>query len=214
MFKIKISYLQQKELILKAVSSDGYFSKLGHIWQTLETGVNYPVLHYLPLNDFNDCNDIEMNAKLGKEFTSSQVLYEEIESIEIPVIVSNVHTNGTKSHSNGTALTGGPNCAQIFVGFKTVDKTFNTLLEENWKDWTGARNLYLNLSSDFGLLKICLMRGIDVNNLDAFMYILIAYCTHINDKNRILLLDFVDRFRLQRLSCYLTVYTNVLNDNI
>ena len=108
-------------------------------------------------------------------------------------------------------MTNHSNCAHIFLGFKTMDKTFNIVLEENWKDWTGARNLYLNLSSDFGLSKICFFRRILPNDWNAFMYILIADCTHINHKNRHFLLDFVDRFRLQRLCGYLTVYSNILN---
>ena len=153
---------------------------------------------------------IELNEDFG-EFKSFQVLYEEIERIEIPVIVSNSSAgySGSQPSPRPLQLNNHLNNAYIFLGFKTLDKTFNIVLEENWKDWTGARNIYLNLSSDFGLSKICFFKQILPNDLNTFMYILIADCTHINHKNKDFLLDFVDRFRLQRLCGYLTVYINI-----
>lgn len=241
--EIHISYPQQKDMILNKIRVNPNFNKWGQIWQTLESGgmailwlhlsglklifnfiVNYPVLHYLPLRDRNDFR--ATNAAIG-HFQLLELLYEEIERIQLPVIACAEHSSpapianghgGPRLDSQGNQLSGHstnnnhPKCAHIFLGLKTLDKTFNIVLEENWKDWTGARHLYLNLSSDFGLSKICLFRRILPNDSNSFMYILIADCTHINEKNRLLLLDFVDRFRLQRLCGYLTVYTNISND--
>ena len=222
-------------MILNKIRVNPNFNKWGQIWQTLESGgmalikwvtinafnliVNYPVLHYLPLRDRNDFS--ASNQQIGGHFNLLELLYEEIQRIQLPVIAcaSNGSSLGhgqssSLSHSANSSALNNTNhkCAHIFLGLKTLDKTFNIVLEENWKDWTGARHLYLNLSSDFGLSKICLFRRILPNDSNSFMYILIADCTHINDKNRLLLLDFVDRFRLQRLCGYLTVYSNISND--
>jgi hypothetical protein len=139
-------------------------------------------------------------------------LYEEIERIELPVIAHTSNDCGTSYKSaNRRDHVYISSISYIFLGFKTLDTTFNSVLEDNWKDWTGARAIYLNLSSDFGLSKICFYRRILPNELNTFMYILIAECTNVNDRNRILLLDFVDRFRLQRLCGYLTVYSQFLD---
>jgi hypothetical protein len=167
----------------------------------------------VPVDCFNNVEHefSENNEGLGEDFTLYECLYEEIERIQLPVIAYTSNDCGdcgtSYNSSNRRDHIYISSVSYIFLGFKTLDTTFNSVLEDNWKDWTGARAIYLNLSSDFGLSKICFYRRILPNELNTFMYILIAECTNVNDRNRILLLDFVDRFRLQRLCGYLTVYS-------
>lgn len=43
--------------------------------------------------------------------------------------------------------------AYIILGFKTLDTGFSSVLEQTWRDWTGARAIYLRLHNDFDLSK-------------------------------------------------------------
>jgi len=43
--------------------------------------------------------------------------------------------------------------AFIFLGFKTLDTGFNSVLESTWRDWTGARAIYLGLHPEFDLAR-------------------------------------------------------------
>ena len=43
--------------------------------------------------------------------------------------------------------------AFIVLGFKTLDTGFSSVLESTWRDWTGARAIYLKLHSQFDLAK-------------------------------------------------------------
>ncbi len=43
--------------------------------------------------------------------------------------------------------------AYIVLGFKTLDTGFSSVLESTWRDWTGARAIYLRLHNQFDLSK-------------------------------------------------------------
>lgn len=43
--------------------------------------------------------------------------------------------------------------AFIILGFKTLDTGFSSVLESTWRDWTGARAIYLKLHNQFDLSK-------------------------------------------------------------
>ena len=43
--------------------------------------------------------------------------------------------------------------AFILLGFKTLDTGFSEVLEATWRDWTGARAMYLKMHNDFDLAK-------------------------------------------------------------
>ena len=49
-----------------------------------------------------------------------------------------------------------PQRAFIVLGFKTLDTTFSEVLEATWRDWTGARAIYLRLHNQFDLSKYVL----------------------------------------------------------
>ncbi|KAK8756339.1 hypothetical protein V5799_000956 [Amblyomma americanum] len=48
--------------------------------------------------------------------------------------------------------------AYIVAGFKVLEATFRDVMENNWKDWTGARSIYINLALEFGLHRFSLYR--------------------------------------------------------
>jgi hypothetical protein len=48
-----------------------------------------------------------------------------------------------------------------------------------WKDWTGARHIYLNLPDELGLTRITLYQREAPHNLSLFMYIVLVECRAI-----------------------------------
>lgn len=96
--------------------------------------------------------------------------------------------------------------ACIFMGFKKLDSHFSEVLEDSWKDWTGARLVYMNLSDEFGLSRLSFYRRVSPKDADMFMYIMMVECDSVTSKNQIRLLDFVQRLRVERMMGYLSVY--------
>ena len=43
--------------------------------------------------------------------------------------------------------------AFIILGFKTLETGFSSVLEQTWRDWTGARSIYLKLHNEYDLAK-------------------------------------------------------------
>lgn len=86
----------------------------------------------------------------------------------------------------------------ILMGFKRLDNYFSEVLEDSWVDWTGARFLYLNLSDDFGLKSVRFLRRIRPNDINMFMYIVIAECAKVNQSNKLGIMDFVQRSVIYR----------------
>lgn len=123
---------------------------------------------------------------LGSELYLSQVLYEQIGSISAPV---------TTPFQQGDDRSN----AYIVVGFKPVGLTYNNLFEENWKDMTGARQIYLQLPPHLGLSTISFLRRIKPKEINNFAYILFVVCTNVTEQNLPALLDFVHRLRMRML---------------
>jgi hypothetical protein len=48
-----------------------------------------------------------------------------------------------------------------------------------WKDWTGARHIYLNLPDELGLTRISLYQREAPHSLSPFMYIVFVECRGI-----------------------------------
>lgn len=92
------------------------------------------------------------------------------------------------------------------MGFKKLDSHFSEVLEDSWKDWTGARLVYMNLSDEFGLSRLSFYRRVSPKDADMFMYIMMVECDSVTSKNQIRLLDFVQRLRVERMMGYLSVY--------
>lgn len=78
---------------------------------------------------------------------------------------------------------------------------------DTWKDWTGARYIYMYLPDDLGLRRISFYHRQLPDDLDLFMYLVIVECHGITNKDKqIRLLDFAQRMRLERMTGYISVY--------
>ncbi|UYV71619.1 hypothetical protein LAZ67_8003870 [Cordylochernes scorpioides] len=155
-------------------------------------GVMFPVIHSVEVttNSF----DFLKPDDLGEQFRVQQGVYTEIRHYQ---------------PSPGLEPPNSDMKAYIFMGFKSLDSTFSEVLEDSWKDWTGARLVYLNLPHELGLSRLVFYRRTAPRNLDLFMYVVLAECTNVGPANRARLLDFVQRLRVDRVFGYLSVYRNV-----
>ncbi|KAL1461692.1 hypothetical protein WDU94_013564, partial [Cyamophila willieti] len=100
----------------------------------------------------------------------------------------------------------------IILGFKALDNSFNKVMVDSWKDWTGARYIYMYLPDALGLSKITFYHREAPDSLDMFMYIVLVECNSITTPERqMLLLDFAQRMRVERMSGYVSVYAESLS---
>ena len=98
----------------------------------------------------------------------------------------------------------------LIIGYKSLEKTLDSTLEANWKEWTGMRRVYLNLRSDFEIRKISFLHRVHPqDNLDLFMYLVVMEIGNVDEKNMIWLLDFVQRMRVERMKGFITAYAQV-----
>lgn len=133
---------------------------------------------------------------LGPSVHVQQGLYEEVKRIEPDFAFSPRDNIDTRAY--------------IILGFKTLDTGFSSVLEQTWRDWTGARAIYLRLHNDFDLSKIVFYHRVHPkNDLDMFMYIVLVECWNVNAKNLIHILDFVQRMRVERLNGYISLYRDL-----
>lgn len=77
------------------------------------------------------CRSIRMSLISG--------VYEEVKRIEPEFTFSGRSNTGNKAY--------------IILGFKSLDTNFSSSLERSWRDWTGARSIYLNLHNEFDLAR-------------------------------------------------------------
>ncbi|GFY30684.1 uncharacterized protein TNCV_3118441 [Trichonephila clavipes] len=96
--------------------------------------------------------------------------------------------------------------AYIFMGFRSVDLTYNENLESAWKDWTGARLVNSCLRKEFHISRYSFFHRIQPQDPELFMYILMVECHNVKTTNVNYLLDFVQKLRVERVFGYLTVY--------
>lgn len=142
-----------------------------------------------------NCRLLKEDA-LGSGVHTQQGLYEELRRIE-PDVAFCPRDNVDQR-------------AFIVLGFKTLDTTFSEVLEATWRDWTGARAIYLRLHNQFDLSKIVFYRRVSPRtNLDMFTYIVCVECWNVNNSNLIHMLDFVQRMRVERLNGYISLYRDL-----
>lgn len=55
---------------------------------------------------------------------------------------------------------------------------------ESWKDWTGARHIYLHIPYDLGLQRISLLKKVAPNSLNSFTYVVLAECLNVNTEEK------------------------------
>ncbi|KAI1301884.1 hypothetical protein HDE_03031 [Halotydeus destructor] len=191
---LRMSYSAHAELFLDTLASSGNFEG-GKMLRTAEKGVVYPVLHFQSLHLDADKLCLLHRKTLGSEFNLYQAVYEEMDCITLPVISRTI------------------DCLPVYliIGFRSFNSAYNRTFEENWKDLTGARTIYLNLSPEVGPSKLCFLKRIKPNDINTFVYILYVICTTVTEQNKYILLDFTQRLRLRMLG-HLALY-NVVGVN-
>ncbi|XP_015921180.1 uncharacterized protein [Parasteatoda tepidariorum] len=185
-----------KRSLIKALQRHKWFEE-GDLLDTMEKGVLYPLIHYAKIcpNVNKPPMSLQDPSALGQEYHLQQGLYAEVK-FSSPI--------AAKKEEPQEEV---PRKACIFMGFKSLDSYFSEVLEESWKDWTGARLVYMNLSDEFGLSRISFYRRVAPSDeTDLFMYIVMVECDSVNTQNRMQLLDFVQRLRVERMMGYLSVY--------
>lgn len=193
---LRVPYGEQKRMLAQALLADSHFAESGELLQTMEKGVMYPVIHlyelpgpFVPMEDRLLGHD-----RLGPDYALHQGIYEEIRQ-HLPY--------GRSAYASPDDR----RTAYIVAGFKVLDETFRDVMENSWKDWTGARAIYINLAHEFGLHRFSLYRRSQpMTDFSTFSYVLLIECRTVTPDNALRLLDFVQRFRSNRMSGYLSVY--------
>ncbi|XP_021935083.1 uncharacterized protein LOC110837362 isoform X2 [Zootermopsis nevadensis] len=132
---------------------------------------------------------------LGSEFILHQGLYREVRSIipETELLSSSQHNH----------------VAYMLLSFKTLERNFSQVMLDTWKDWTGARHIYMNLPDKLGLTRISFYHREAPPSLSPFTYLVLAECRGITSKeHQIQLLDFAQRMRVERMSGSISVYSS------
>uniref|UniRef100_T1JIG2 DUF7153 domain-containing protein n=1 Tax=Strigamia maritima TaxID=126957 RepID=T1JIG2_STRMM len=195
----RISYQNCKKQLSEALQSHSHFED-GFLLQTMEKGVLYPIIHMMPCYDLiDDCNLLQADA-LGNDFVLHQGLYKQIRQIGTDEAIVNVKLENSAVYSTDAVST------FILIGYKGLKCCLQDVLEDTWKDWTGARYLYLNIPSSFTIGRIVLYRRVIPSDVTLFTYILLTECANVQQTKQSCLLDFIQRFRAQRMQGFLSVY--------
>ena len=162
-----------------------------YIYIFYSTLVAHPVLHIKE----SDQDQLEFitSSSLGPNLTIQQGMYKEIQYIQ----PDDVYINETESDSN---------VGYILMGFNFLDHSLTSSLEQTWRDWSGARFIYLNLDDCFHMTRISLYRRLQPNCVELFKYVLLVKCANVNHDNIPALLGFVQRLRVKLISAFIASY--------
>ncbi|XP_054258112.1 uncharacterized protein LOC128983015 [Macrosteles quadrilineatus] len=166
-----------------------------------EKGALYPVIHFT-----EDRNALKKRLSgedtLGNEFLLYQGVYREVRSIRPEGVILNGHRSSVES------------TAYIVMGFKSLDKNFSqNVMVDSWKEWTGARNIYMNLPDELGLSRISFYHREAPDSLNMFLYVVLVECTSVDTiEHQMKLIDFAQRLRAERMTACVTVYGVTLVD--
>jgi len=102
----------------------------------------------------------------------------------------------------------------ILIGYKSLDQKLDPALESCWKDWTGARHLYLNLRPQFVVNRISFfVRESGRQSVDLFSYVVLIKVDNVHsDKNLVYLIDLIEKTKMERGKGYLSVYVQEEED--
>ncbi|XP_076340628.1 uncharacterized protein LOC143241047 [Tachypleus tridentatus] len=182
----------QKSRLSKELQKQSWFEE-GRLLVTMEAEVNpavyFPLIHY---TEFRKPQHVLLKSLvLGDDFMLDQGIY-----LEVKRVTLNDEESGEDSNQK----------AVIILGFRSLDSTLGGALEATWKDWTGARVIHRSLAQVFRLSRLSFYRRVEPQNLNLFSYVLWVECSPVTRRNQLLLLDFVQRFRMERMFGYLSVY--------
>ncbi|XKL69369.1 hypothetical protein PGB90_007138 [Kerria lacca] len=162
----------------------------GVILQSKEKTAVYPVVQFYYENSYTH---IRNEDYLIQDYSCQSCLYKEVRYIEPEM-------------ENNPGYTFNP--YYIILGFKTAN---TQVLLDSWKDWTGARYIYINFPQQLRLRKIILYHKETNEDVNLFSYVVIVKCDGIDTKEKqITLLDFVQRLRAERTSNFISVYDEVI----
>ena len=60
---------------------------------------------------------------------------------------------------------------------------FQALLE-SWRDWTGARHIYINFPDQLNLIKITLYHKQTIEDVNLFSYVVVVKCDGVTTKEK------------------------------
>ncbi|XP_022247706.1 uncharacterized protein LOC111086990 [Limulus polyphemus] len=190
----RVSYSVQKSRLTRTLLNHECFQE-GQVFGTMEKGVMYPIIHRKEIQPSYNSQPIKLldPSTLGDDYILKQGCYTEERHLQLDI--QQPKDDSTSYHP-----------CFILVGFRSLDDTFSEVLEDSWKDWTGARMIYMNLADDFGLSSITFYRRNVPRDIELFMYILVAECHRVTSHNKIAILDFVHRFRVERMFGFVSLY--------
>ncbi|KAL1122508.1 hypothetical protein AAG570_002839, partial [Ranatra chinensis] len=187
----KVSYREQHQqlrLTLKNHLQDGI------ILETREKGVLFPIVHFSEDGNLLKKSFFEEQV-LENNYLMHQGVYREVRSICPEDDLNSIDTI-SQDH-----------VGYIILGFKSIDKNFSQVMVDSWKDWTGARYIYMYLPDELGLSRIRFYTREAPDSLNMFMYVVLVECRGITSLERQMrLLDFAQRMRVERMSGYISVY--------
>ncbi|CAM1318493.1 Uncharacterised protein g6945 [Pycnogonum litorale] len=206
--KERISYTDSKNKMIRALQQHKWFDN-GILFSTMEKGVTYPIIHFVNGDRISKDENNQMlpDNALGNTASLQQGVYTETRRIRCPtssITRRPSYSSEFDQHFNGGRYDGPETC--IFLGFKRLETYFNEVLEDSWADWTGSRFIYLNMNDDFGLENLRFFRKLSPKDINLFMYVVIAECSNVTKRNSLRLLDFVQRFRVDKMTGYLSAY--------
>ncbi|KAK7573488.1 hypothetical protein V9T40_010679 [Parthenolecanium corni] len=162
----------------------------GVILQSKEKSAVYPVVQFCHGGVDTKTRD---EVSLIQGYTSQIAPYKEVRQIEPEV--DSIFSNHLSSF-------------YIILGFKTSG---TQALLDSWKDWTGARYIYINFPEQLCLKKITLYRRESTDDMNLFSFIVVVLCDGVDSKEKQrTLLDFVQRLRAERTSNFISVYEEVI----
>lgn len=132
-----------------------------------------------------------------------QAIYRKIDTISVPVISDDA--DDTNAHVR---------C--IVIGFKHIQAFTIETFEENWKEMSGIRSVYLEASSSLGLSEINLFKRVSstrmkqgdppYRDMSTFSHIVSITFNSACGKEEMYLLDLLHRLRLRMLG-FTSVYS-------
>lgn len=200
----KVAYKEQQHAIRRALDKAPGMDH-GTALATLEKGVLFPVVHVCDsgalFQRYMDSGRMLKEDSLGPDYVLYQGCYQEVRCIA---------PEGTEVAAPPFDQLDGPR-DYLLLGFKSVEESFSQVLEETWKDWTGARHIYLFLPDMLGLERISLYRRVEPDHMQLFRYLVLARLgpspsDETATRAQEVLLDYAQRLRVHRITAYLSVY--------
>ena len=94
----------------------------------------------------------------------------------------------------------------IIIAFKVLDDDKTSVLDHSWKSWTGAKAFATKLPKIYEITDVACFKGVNLVP-DIFKYFVLIKVQMKLDQNDTMLLDFMQKFRMKKMSGYAAVYT-------